>query len=78
MFPTPLRRAFLVPLVFAFPLAASAADPTRFEPVVVTATRMPLAQSTVLSDLVVIDEEAIRAAGSASLAELLQIGRAHV
>ena len=72
MFPTPLRRACLVPLVFAFPLAASAADPTRFEPVVVTATRMPLAQSTVLSDLVVIDEDAIRAAGSASLAELLQ------
>ena len=72
MFPTPRRRARWVPLVFLFPIVASAADPTRLEPVVVTATRTPLIASLVLSDLIVIDEATIRAAGSASLAELLQ------
>ena len=78
MFPTPLRRAESVPpallfsLVVMMPLVANAVEPTRFDPVVVTATRTPLAASAVLSDLVVIDEEAIRAAGSTSLAELLQ------
>ena len=78
MFPTPLRRAESVPpallfsLVVLVPLVANAVEPTRFDPVVITATRTPLAASAVLSDLVVIDEETIRAAGSTSLAELLQ------
>ncbi len=63
----------------AIPLAAllatgavHAAELSRLEPVIVTATRTPLAADAVLSDLVVIDAQAIRDAGAATLPELLQ------
>jgi vitamin B12 transporter len=51
---------------------AEAPAPERIDPVVVTATRSPTPLSSLLSDVRVIDREAISEAGSETLTELLQ------
>jgi vitamin B12 transporter len=63
------------PAAFAAPglwLAFSTAFAQQLAPVVVTATRLPQPADRVLADVRVIDAEAIAAAGTATLAELLQ------
>ncbi|MEO6409503.1 MAG: TonB-dependent receptor [Burkholderiaceae bacterium] len=75
MFPPPLlwRAAFVCgPALLAPFFSCAAADPARLDPIVVTATRTPLPIGDALSDVVVIDALTIRAAGSGSLADLLQ------
>lgn len=49
-----------------------AQSPAPLEPVVITATRSPLAASRVLADVSVLDREAIDRAGAMSLADVLQ------
>ncbi|MEO7150613.1 MAG: TonB-dependent receptor [Burkholderiaceae bacterium] len=74
MVASPLSRAAFVcgPLLSCLFHPPAAADPARLDPIVVTATRTRLPIADVLSDVVVIDAQAIRNAGAASLAELLQ------
>ncbi len=72
--PSPVWRAAFVcgPVLFVHLSTSAAPDPARLDPIVVTATRTPLPIADALSDMVVIDAQAIRDAGAASLAELLQ------
>ena len=58
---------------FVLAALAHAAGPATLDPVFVTATRTPLALDAALSDVVLIDSQSIRDAGSATLAELLRL-----
>ncbi len=56
-----------------FSFASRAAESAQLPSVVVTATRIPQALANTLSDVRIVDAQAIRDAGAATLAELLQV-----